>query len=188
MDPCSKMTSHTWLDARISQFWESLPPLHVFCDDTDPAAARALALTRALTAAAAITLHQRADAGAAAQRACVAAARAILACLWAADGVCVAPVVGALCALACGVLVEEVRTARAFRKAWAAGLGTPMSPPTSEEERLVVDVRDGLATMAVYATDSPLIGEMFPDLNGGRMLTAVVAHQFNILLRQCEVV
>jgi hypothetical protein len=98
--------------------------------------------------------------------------------------------VGALCALACGVLVEDLRTVRAFREAWAAGLGTPMSPPTSEEERLVVDVRDGLATMAVYATDSPLIGEVFPDLNGGRMLMAVnvVAHQFNILLGQCEVV
>jgi hypothetical protein len=149
-----------WLDRRISQFWESLPPLHVFSGNVDPATVRALALPHALTAAAAIKLHQRAAAGDTAQKKCIAAARAILECLRASDGPSVHPVVGALCSFACGVLITEVRAGRAFREAWSASVGMPMTPPSTEEAALITDIRDGLSTMAVYAGESALIGEL----------------------------
>ncbi|KAJ7876521.1 hypothetical protein B0H14DRAFT_3436603 [Mycena olivaceomarginata] len=68
-----QMTSYPWLDTRISLFWQSLPPLHVFSGTADPSASRSLALSHALVAAAAITLHQNAGAGVAAQAKCVAA-------------------------------------------------------------------------------------------------------------------
>ncbi|KAJ7806371.1 hypothetical protein B0H13DRAFT_2387113 [Mycena leptocephala] len=156
-----KLTSYMWLDRRISQFWESLPPLHVFSGNVDPATVRALALTHALTAAAAIKLHQRAAAGDTAQKKCIAAARAILECLRASDGPSVHPVVGALCSFACGVLITEVRAGRAFREAWSASVGMPMTPPSTEEAALITDIRDGLSTMAVYAGESALIAHQF---------------------------
>ncbi|KAF7349001.1 hypothetical protein MVEN_01421200 [Mycena venus] len=158
-----KMTSYSWLDTRISQFWQSLPPLHVFSSTADPSGSRSLALAHALIAAAAIKLHQRATASVAAhaQAKSVSAACGILECLRAREGLTVHPVVGALCALACGVLMVEVRTVRGFREAWSASMGTPMTPPTSEENDLVVGIRDGLATMAVYCKESSLMAQQF---------------------------
>lgn len=158
-----QMTSYPWLDTRISLFWQSLPPLHVFSGTADPSASRSLALSHALVAAAAITLHQNAGAGVAAQAKCVAAASGILECLRPTlrdgDVPTVHPVVGPLCAIACSVLMAEVRTVRAFRQAWAASLGPEMTPSASTEgDALVAGVRDGLATMGVYAEESVLIG------------------------------
>ncbi|KAJ6550130.1 hypothetical protein B0H19DRAFT_1264991 [Mycena capillaripes] len=140
----SRMTSYPWLDG-----------------DVDPVVARALALTHALTAAAAIKLHQTfaaTDAGA--QAKCVAAARGILECLRAGprdgDASNVHPVVGALCGIACSVLMAEVRAGRRFREAWSANTGASTSAPASEGV-LITDIRDGMASMAVYAGESSLI-------------------------------
>ncbi|KAJ7366049.1 hypothetical protein DFH08DRAFT_1002668 [Mycena albidolilacea] len=161
-----QMTSYPWLDTRISLFWQSLPPLHVFSGTADPSASRSLALSHALVAAAAIKLHRNAGAGVAAQAKTVAAASGILECLRPTlrDGnvPTVHPVVGPLCAMACSVLMAEVRTVRAFRQAWAASLGPEFTPSAStEEDALVAGVRDGLATMGVYAEESVLIAEQW---------------------------
>ncbi|KAJ7791906.1 hypothetical protein B0H14DRAFT_2624559 [Mycena olivaceomarginata] len=74
------MSSYTWLDPRITQFWEPLPQMYTFY--ADAAAARTLILAQALTAAAAIKLHRSpAAADPEAQAKCVFGARAILSAL-----------------------------------------------------------------------------------------------------------
>ncbi|KAJ7706494.1 hypothetical protein B0H16DRAFT_1901645 [Mycena metata] len=162
-----KMNSYDWLEYRLSQFWDSFPPLPALRDEAD-VAARALALTHAITAAAAIKLREsRPDAGSRlAQGKRVAAARGILASLGAFHSANVHPIVGSLYSIACHVLLEEIRAAREFREVWAESLGQRMSPPASDEDRLVADLRDGLVTMAVYAAESSFI-----------------AHKFNVLMQ-----
>ncbi|KAJ7750730.1 hypothetical protein DFH07DRAFT_1062079 [Mycena maculata] len=155
----SYTASYGWLDRRLTQFWETLPPIYAFY--ADAAAARTLVVAHALTAAAAIKLHR--SPGAAdpeAQRKCVFAARAILECLGdtrVVDFVVAHPIVGSLGSLACGVLMEEVRRAREFRAGWAASLGGPVAPPSAEEGALVRDLRAGMQTMGMHAGGSPLI-------------------------------
>ncbi|KAF8206945.1 hypothetical protein K438DRAFT_2013534 [Mycena galopus ATCC 62051] len=142
-------TSYAWFDKRLSQFWESFPPLQVFADNTDGAAARGLALARALTAAAILIFHQRTKSEGSTQGTVVAAARAIIHCLLAVDSRGAHPVVGALCALACKVLVAEGHTQRTLREVLGAGF--------AEEEELAADVRNGFVLMAFYARESALI-------------------------------
>ncbi|KAF7359771.1 hypothetical protein MVEN_00701900 [Mycena venus] len=141
-------TAYSLLDRRIIAFWESLPPIYGYYDDTS--AARTLALTHALTAAAAIRLHRSPAAlDTQAQGKCLFAARAILDCLGdvrvGAQAIA-HPVAGALCALACGVLLDEMICARVFPVTWEKGFGV-------EDTELVT----GMKIMEVYAAGSPLI-------------------------------
>ncbi|KAJ7030697.1 Zn(2)-Cys(6) binuclear cluster domain-containing protein [Mycena alexandri] len=156
-------TSYTWLDRRITQFWESLPPIYTFYTASASASARTVVLAHALTAAAAIKLnHSAAASGSSvdAQAKCVDATRAILAIFGdeaVRDRVTAHPVVGSLMTMACRVLMDEVRRARAFRTTWAAGVGSALPPPSKEEVSFVEEVRAGMGTMAVYAVGCPLI-------------------------------
>ncbi|KAJ7662809.1 hypothetical protein DFH06DRAFT_987320 [Mycena polygramma] len=148
--------SYVWLDRRITAFWQALPPIYLFYADS--ASARTLALTHALTAAAAIGLHRSpATVDAEAQAKCLFAARAVLDVLGDArvgDRSIAHPVVGALCTLACHVLMDEVYRLQAFRAAWEAAA----SPA---EVGLVGELRAGMETIGVYTVGCPLIGE-FP--------------------------
>ncbi|KAK7038621.1 Zn(2)-C6 fungal-type domain-containing protein [Favolaschia claudopus] len=148
--------SYTWLDRRITAFWQSLPPLvYAFYAD------RTLALTHALTACAAIRLHDSPGAcDREARRKCVFAARGVLdvlgdvyARVGHGAGAEMHPVGGALCGVACGVLMGEVRRARMRKGAEAEWAGL-----TKEEINLVAEVRAGLVTMGVYAVGCPLVG------------------------------
>ncbi|KAJ7480860.1 hypothetical protein FB451DRAFT_1556350 [Mycena latifolia] len=147
--------SHTWLDTRITQFWEALPPVYAAYGSPD-ADVRTLVLAHALTAAAAIKLHRGpAASDPQAQARCVFAARAALSALSEntdAARLAAHPVVGALGALACRVLMDAIRRARA---AWAAGFATGFG--AAEEGTLLADLQSGMATMAAYAAGSPLI-------------------------------
>ncbi|KAJ7627933.1 hypothetical protein DFH06DRAFT_725179 [Mycena polygramma] len=148
-----------WLDKRITRFWESLPPLYAFYGDS--ATARTLVLAHIMTAAAAIHLHRApASPDPEAQKKCVFAARAILACLGDSriTGYTTAhPIVGALCVMACRVLIDEVQKAKAFRGAWGESLLVAPPPPGPEEVSLAADLQDGITTMSLYAVGSPLI-------------------------------
>ncbi|KAK7042087.1 Zn(2)-C6 fungal-type domain-containing protein [Favolaschia claudopus] len=157
----SYSASYLWLDSRITQFWETLPPLFAFYAHSSNA--RTLVLAHALTAAAAIRLHRSPgtiDPDAARQK-CVAAARAILACIGdttVPDFTVANPIVGSLCAMACRVLMEEVRKARAFRGAWGETvMRGEMPPPGAEEVALGNDLHAGMETMGVYAVGCSLI-------------------------------
>ncbi|KAJ7702797.1 hypothetical protein B0H17DRAFT_119639 [Mycena rosella] len=147
------ISSYTWLDRRITQFWQALPPVYAFY--ADGAAARTLVLAHALTAAAAIKLHcSPAAADPQAQAKCLFGARRVLEVLGDAsvgDRAAAHPVVGALGTIACGVLIDTVRRARA---AWASGIRTPYA---AEEGALLADLQGGMATIATYAVGSPLI-------------------------------
>ncbi|KAJ7766212.1 hypothetical protein B0H16DRAFT_1687213 [Mycena metata] len=150
------MTSYTWLDRRITQFWESLAPIYTLYTS---ASVRTLVLAHALVAAAAIKLnHPAASAAAQAQAKCINAARAILALFGDAavpDRAIAHPISGALMTLACRVLLDEVRRFRAQR-AWAAGVGlTP--PPNQEKVAFDGEVRAGMDTMGVYVVGCPLV-------------------------------
>ncbi|KAJ7093518.1 hypothetical protein C8R44DRAFT_890740 [Mycena epipterygia] len=145
----SYLESYTRLDQRITRFWETLPPIYAFY--SDPAAARTLVLTHALTAAAAIRLHRSpAAADPDAQRKCVFGARAVLECLGdtrIGPSLTIAhPIAGALGALACRVLMEDVRRVRAVGAVGGA-----------EEGALRADLRVGMTMMGMYAGGSPLI-------------------------------
>jgi hypothetical protein len=61
------------------------------------------------------------------------------------------PVVGALCALAGRVLVDEVRRARVFSAAWGVG-------PSGEEKELVRELGAAMGVMGIYASGCPLVG------------------------------
>ncbi|KAJ7164385.1 hypothetical protein C8R46DRAFT_1278640 [Mycena filopes] len=154
--------SYTWLDTRITQFWRVLPPIYALAPDS--ASARTLLLTHALTAAALIKLHQRpttSPSDSTAQTKTLVAARAVLRALAdesvpAPSGAIAHPVLGALGTLACGLLLDEVRRASAFRAAWAAGINTAVPPPGEEELGIAGEVRAGIHTMAGYAGGCPL--------------------------------
>ncbi|KAF8175987.1 hypothetical protein K438DRAFT_2022784 [Mycena galopus ATCC 62051] len=148
----------SWLDKRVSLLCQSLPPLHSF-SNADPAVARSLAISHGLAAAAVIKVSQKV--GVSAQAKCIAAARSILEYLRPSEGPTVHPIVGTLCALACDVLMAEIRNLRVFRMTWSTGRGTPMVRPTTEEDDMVNSVCDGLKTMGVYAGQSSLIAHQF---------------------------
>ncbi|KAJ7238120.1 hypothetical protein B0H12DRAFT_1075388 [Mycena haematopus] len=159
----SYAASCAWLDGRIAAFRKTLPPLYAFYADS--AQARTLVVAHAMAAAAAIELRYSAASGpgdAEAQRTCVGAARAVLACLGdtrVPDLTVAHPVVGSLCVMACRVLGDGVRGAKAFRGAWGESLRVEAPPPGEEEVRLGEDLRGGIRTMRMYAGGSPLVGE-----------------------------
>jgi hypothetical protein len=148
--------SRAWLDGRIAGFWETLPPLAAFYADS--ANARTLVLAYGMTAAAAIALHRAPGSvpvDPEAHTKCVSAARALLACFGdtrVPDCTTAHPVIGALCATACRVLMAAVHRARAFNF---------LSEPGAEEEAaaLAKNLKHGITIMRMYAVGSPLIRE-----------------------------
>ncbi|KAJ7117972.1 hypothetical protein C8R43DRAFT_98574 [Mycena crocata] len=152
----SYSASCAWLDSRITRFWEILPPLYNFY--ADPATARTLVVAHAMTASAAIKLHRSpSSTDPEAQKKYVFAARAIIACLGDANiaGFTTAhPVVGALCMLACRVLMDEVRKAQPVRGTWGHGVAPQRG---SEAAALASDLQNGITTMRMYAVGCPLI-------------------------------
>jgi hypothetical protein len=80
------------------------------------------------------------------------------------------PVVGALCVLACQVLMEEITSVCVFRATWAAGVGADdaawAANAGAEEAALIAELHRGMATMGVYAAGCPLIGESPSDFCG----------------------
>jgi hypothetical protein len=152
------MHCYTWLDGRIKQFWDQLPPVY-------PSADPDLVLTHALVAAASIRLHHPfVSLEPAAQAKCVASARAILRCLGdtAVPGSipCANPVIGTIGALACSVLVEEIQRTRTVWGEWAKTFELEVLMPAGEEESmLLLDLQEGMRIMTTYAAGSPLAGE-----------------------------
>ncbi|KAJ6488801.1 hypothetical protein C8R45DRAFT_1213458 [Mycena sanguinolenta] len=140
--------SYTWLDRRITAFWQALPPIYAFYGNS--AAARTLVVTHALTAAAAIRLHRSpAASDAEAQGKCLFAARSVFDVLGD-EGVgsqpIAHPVVGVLGALACQTMVDEVRRAQTSRSA-----------RPGQEAELRAELCAGMRTMGLYAAGCPLI-------------------------------
>ncbi|KAJ7699740.1 hypothetical protein B0H14DRAFT_2417530, partial [Mycena olivaceomarginata] len=150
------MNASAWLGARIQQFSASIPRLSDYHDRGDDA--RTLAITHAMLGAALIQLHKN-DANASAT--CLNAARAITVALGDADVpnfLCAGPVVGTLLLLACQVAMREIERTRYFR----ASLGSTLNVEVvsnQEEAGLLLDLQNGLTTMAIYAVDSPLVRE-----------------------------
>jgi hypothetical protein len=150
------MNASAWIGARIQQFSASIPRLSDYHDRGDDA--RTLAITHAMVGAALIQLHKN-DANASAT--CLNAARAITVALGDADVpnfLCAGPVVGTLLLLACQVAMREIERTRYFR----ASLGSTLNVEVvsnQEEAGLLLDLQNGLTTMAIYAVDSPLVRE-----------------------------
>ncbi|KAJ6562257.1 hypothetical protein B0H19DRAFT_1027049 [Mycena capillaripes] len=155
----SYASSCAWLDGRITKFWETLPPLYTVYRDS--AVARTLVVAHTMTAAAAINLHRGpSSVDAEAQKKCVFAARAILASLGdnrVPNFTTAHPIIGSMCMMACRVLMDEVRRAKAFRGAWGESLLVAPPPPGAEEVALASDLQNGITTMRMYAVGSPLI-------------------------------
>ncbi|KAJ7919685.1 hypothetical protein B0H13DRAFT_2428717, partial [Mycena leptocephala] len=151
----SYMHCYTWLDGRIKQFWDQLPPVY-------PSADPDLVITHALVAAASIRLHHpfvSLEPGA--QAKCVASARLILRCLsdTSVPGSipCANPVIGTIGALACSVLVEEIQRTRTVWGEWAKTFELEVLMPAGEEESmLLLDLQEGMRIMTTYAAGSPL--------------------------------
>ncbi|KAJ7614856.1 hypothetical protein FB45DRAFT_248762 [Roridomyces roridus] len=152
----SHISSHTWLDARITQLWAFLP--------SDLSGPTFLA-THTLTAAAAIKLHSS-PGMTAQQTTCVAAARALISCLRSSASSSSMPpliptprvgppIVGALAFLACRILLDEVGRSRAFRAVWAElGVGVEDAEAAGEE----VELREGMGVMSAWGEGDPLVG------------------------------
>ncbi|KAJ6476886.1 hypothetical protein C8R45DRAFT_1008150 [Mycena sanguinolenta] len=151
-DPATYTSAYCVLDRHITAFWKSLPPIYAYFGDD--AASRTIAATHALTGAAAIRLHRCPVGVSDAQGKCLFAARSILDCLGCVIGAqaIIHPVVGALCSLACGVLIEEVRCTRLFSLP-----GENQATGGMDETELTSMLRAGMATMEVYAQACPLI-------------------------------
>ncbi|KAF7335222.1 Zn(2)-C6 fungal-type domain-containing protein [Mycena sanguinolenta] len=158
-EAASYAASCTWLDGRITKFWETLPPLYSFYAES--AKARTLVVAHAMTAAAAIKLHRSpGSVDVDGQKKCIFAARAILACLSDTripDFTIAHPIAGSMCMMACRVLMDEVRKAKAFRGAWGESLLVEPPPAGAEEIALVSDLQGGITTMRMYAVGCPLI-------------------------------
>ncbi|KAF7356089.1 Zn(2)-C6 fungal-type domain-containing protein [Mycena venus] len=147
---------YTWLDRRISRFWDTLPPVY-------PSADPDLVLTHALVAAASIKLHQPFSAlDPAAQSKCLASARAIIRFLGdttannPASAHHANPVHGAICALACRVLVDEIQRTRVVWAEWSQTLDVQTLPAGEQESMLLLNLQEGMRIMGKYAAGSPL--------------------------------
>ncbi|KAF7326798.1 hypothetical protein MSAN_02499300 [Mycena sanguinolenta] len=131
-------TSYTWLDRRITAFWQALPPIYAFYGNS--AAARTLVVTHALAAAAAIRLHRSpAASDAEAQGKCLFAARSVFDVLGdvrVGSQSIAHPVVGALCALACQTMMDEVQRTQTWGSAGR-----------SQEAELRAELGVGMRTM-----------------------------------------
>ncbi|KAJ7249185.1 hypothetical protein B0H12DRAFT_1122241 [Mycena haematopus] len=149
------MNASAWLDARIQQFSAGIPLLHEYYDRGDEA--RTLAVTHALLGAALIQLHKNDADGSG--TACIDAARAIIVAFGdtnVPNVQCGGPAVGTLLLLACQVVIREIERTRYFR----ASLGSTLNVEVisnQEEAGLLLDLQNGLTTMAIYAIGSPLV-------------------------------
>ncbi|KAF7374369.1 Zn(2)-C6 fungal-type domain-containing protein [Mycena sanguinolenta] len=149
------MNASSWLDARIQQFTAGVPLLHEYYDRG--ADARTLAVTHALLGAASIQLHKNNADGSGTS--CIDAARTIIVALGdinVSNFQCGGPAVGTLLLLACQVVIREIERTRYFR----ASLGSTLNVEVvsnQEEAGLLLDLQNGLTTMAIYAMDSPLV-------------------------------
>ncbi|KAJ6513516.1 hypothetical protein DFH09DRAFT_1197206 [Mycena vulgaris] len=150
----SYMACYTWLDRRISRFGQALPPTY----PSEPMDGD-LVLAHTLTAAAAITLHRAFSAvEPASQDKCLRAARAVLQNSIPEAGVA-SPVVGTVCAMACGVLLDEIQRAGEMRSEWARVLEIEIDidvAAAEEEHALLVDLQTGIATLRAQAIGTPL--------------------------------
>ncbi|KAF8181717.1 hypothetical protein K438DRAFT_1976008 [Mycena galopus ATCC 62051] len=150
--------------AQLARKWSSLmppqafsagiPPLDAYYDRGDDA--RMLAVTHALFGAALIQLHKN-DADASTK--CLNAARAILVALGdinVPDFQCSGPAVGTLLLFACQVVIREIERIRHFRMSLGSTLNVEVVS-NQEEAGLLLDLQNGLTTMAIYAIASPLV-------------------------------
>ncbi|KAJ7103823.1 hypothetical protein C8R44DRAFT_808227 [Mycena epipterygia] len=166
-DFSSYMTCYTSLDHCIAQFWRNLPLVH-------PAEDSELVLTNIVIAAASIRLHRAVIAVEPdAQKKCLFAARAILQSLDASTPTLyrpASPVIGPICSLACGVLVEEIESAHMMRAEWARTLHMDIPCAGEDENVLVMDLENGIRIMTIYAAGSPIaehqLGEIQRQYNG----------------------
>jgi hypothetical protein len=152
------MNASAWLDARIQQFSAGIPVLSEYYNRDE--GARTLAVTHALLGAALIQLHKN-DADA--STTCVDAAREIVIVLGDTNVpnlICAGPVVGTLLLLACQVTIREIERTRYFRASLGSTLNVEVAS-NQEEAGLLLDLQNGLTTMAIYAVDSPLVRECF---------------------------
>ncbi|KAJ7745646.1 hypothetical protein B0H16DRAFT_1376371 [Mycena metata] len=143
-----------YLNARVQQFRAGIPPLSEYYDRGQDG--RTLAITHALLSAAVVGLHKN---GTDTSTICINAARETVTALGDSNipnFVCAGPVVGALLLLACQVVIREIERLRQF----CAGLRSTLNRADlacSQETALLLDLQNGLSTMAIYATDSPLV-------------------------------
>ncbi|KAJ7016947.1 hypothetical protein C8F04DRAFT_1158646 [Mycena alexandri] len=148
------MNATAHLNTRIQQFSAGIPPLPEYYDRSEDG--RTLAITHALLGAAVIQLHKN---GTETSAICINAARGIVTALGDSNVpnfVCAGPVVGALLLLACQVVIREIERMRQF----CAGLRSTLNVDVAcrgEETALLLDLQNGLTTMSIYATDSPLV-------------------------------
>ncbi|KAJ7227720.1 hypothetical protein B0H12DRAFT_1148679 [Mycena haematopus] len=147
----SYMDCYTWLDGRITQFSDGLPPVYLWADHD-------LVLTHALVAAAVITLHRPfSTLEQAARMKCIVAARAIIRVLRDTTTIPHAnPVIGTICALACNVLMDEIQRTHLVWTEWAQTLDVNTLPAGEQESTLLLNLQEGMGIMRMLAAGNPL--------------------------------
>ncbi|KAJ7767140.1 hypothetical protein B0H16DRAFT_351762 [Mycena metata] len=144
-----------YLNARVEQFRAGIPPLSEYYDRGEDG--RTLAITHALLNAAVVRLHKN---GTDTSTICIDAAREIVTALGDSNipnFVCAGPVVGALLLLACQVVTHEIERMRQFCAGLRSTLNRDDLVCKPRETALLLDLQNGLTTMSIYATDSPLV-------------------------------
>ncbi|KAF8176138.1 hypothetical protein K438DRAFT_1770675 [Mycena galopus ATCC 62051] len=137
-----------WLDARLQQFSVGTRP-----------STNITTVARRPHASPLIQLHKN-DADASTK--CINAARAIVVALGdtnVPDFQCGGPAVGTLLLLACQVSIREIERIRYFRTSLGSTLNVEVVS-NHEEAGLLLDLQNGLTTMAIYAIDSPLVPQV----------------------------
>ncbi|KAJ7853324.1 hypothetical protein B0H14DRAFT_2580482 [Mycena olivaceomarginata] len=148
----SYMNCYAWLNGRITQFWDGLPPVYRSTDAD-------LVLTHALVAGASIKLHQPFEMLESA--ALMKAARAILRILHDTTSSTSTPphanpVIGTICALACSVFVNEIQRTRQMWAEWAQTLDVDVLPVCEQESTLLLNFQDGIRILEMLAAGNPL--------------------------------
>ncbi|KAJ7464340.1 hypothetical protein FB451DRAFT_1489504, partial [Mycena latifolia] len=148
----SCMACYVWLDRRIAQFWEGLPPVHPSADDES-------ILAHTMIAAASMKVHREfSPVDPTAQSKCMRAARTVLQALrpmmlefeHSRSAHCGHPIVGTVGFMACTVLLDEIQRAKLERALGIEGAGG------EDHNALVVELQEGIRILAACTVGSPL--------------------------------
>ncbi|KAL4261022.1 Zinc cluster transcription factor 52 [Pleurotus pulmonarius] len=142
------------LDRLIQRFREDLPPTPDIGDTLPSSEVRTHIITRALGEAAAIKLHSNFSySDTSSKHKCLSAARAIVSLGKASltQLTYMNPIMGTLWSIACHVFIDEISRLRT-----GEGSLTPTAT-ISGEDALLTNLRDGMSTLSMFASDSALI-------------------------------
>ncbi|KAJ8508862.1 hypothetical protein ONZ45_g8926 [Pleurotus djamor] len=142
------------LDRLIHKFREELSPVPEAGDTSLSSELRTQVITRALAEASVIKLHGNFSySDTSSKHKCLSAARAIVSLGKAnlSQLTYINPIMGTLWSIACQVFIDEISRLRT-----GEGSLTPTAT-VSGEDSLLKSLREGMATLSLYSTDSPMI-------------------------------